>query len=343
MTTEHPPSVCPSWCVRDQREDGPMFALDPITWHYAAPLVVHTSRGNGTISRAGVHDAADVDVAAALTWAAGVAGPIAAATELTGGMTSTMLRLQSVSGPDVVLRLMTREPWRSHGEGLATRESPVQQMLADTLLPVPRSLALDAGGQSCAYPAHLMSLLPGHTDPDRADPAALGQMADLLAAVHHVEPTIEVRPYQSWAWEAKYVPPQWAKDASVWEDAFAVLRSDPPEHDQCFIHRDFGPHNVLWSDGQVSGVVDWVETSLGPAWLDVAHCCTNIALVRGNQPADIFADAYTQRTGRAAQPYFDVMDIVVSCHHRAEKASSLPRPSCGTSRTAYMPCYRGAA
>jgi len=122
MTTEHPPSVCPSWCVRDQREDGPMFALDPITWHYAAPLVVHTSRGNGTISRAGVHDAADVDVAAALTWAAGVAGPIAAATELTGGMTSTMLRLQSVSGPDVVLRLMTREPWRSHGEGLATRE-----------------------------------------------------------------------------------------------------------------------------------------------------------------------------------------------------------------------------
>ena len=45
MTTEHPPSICPSWCVRDQREDGPDFALDPITWHYAAPLVVHTSRG----------------------------------------------------------------------------------------------------------------------------------------------------------------------------------------------------------------------------------------------------------------------------------------------------------
>jgi len=67
---------------------------------------------------------------------------------------------------------------------------------------------------------------------------------------------------------------------------------------------------VLWYGGQVSGVVDWVETSLGPAWLDVAHCCTNIALVRGNQPADIFGDAYTQRTGRAAQPYFDVMDIV---------------------------------
>jgi hypothetical protein len=51
-----------------------------------------------------VHDAADADVAAALTWAAGVAGPIEAVTELTGGMTSTMRRLLSVSGPDVVLR-----------------------------------------------------------------------------------------------------------------------------------------------------------------------------------------------------------------------------------------------
>lgn len=95
----------------------------------------------------------------------------------------------------------------------------------------------------------------------------------------------------------------------MWEDAIAVLRIDPPEHDQCFIHRDFGPRNVLWSDGQVSRVVDWVATSLDPAWLDVAHCCTNITLVRGNQPAHIFANAYTQRTGRAAQPYFDVMDI----------------------------------
>ncbi len=254
--------------------------------------------------------APDVDTTAALAWAAGVVGPIATVTELTGGMTSTMLRLRSDSPSDVVLRLMTREPWRTHGEGLTTRESQVQQMLASTPLPVPRSLALDPSGQSCGYSAPLMSLLPGHIDPSLADPAWLGQMVDLLAAIHDVEPTIEVRPYQSWAWEAKYVPPEWAKDASVWQDAFAVLRGDPPEHNTRLIHRDFGPRNVLWSEGQITGVVDWVETSLGPAWLDVAHCCTNLALVHGNQPADLFAAAYTERTGQAAQPYFDVMDIV---------------------------------
>ncbi len=32
--------------------------------------------------------------------------------------------------------------------------------------------------------------------------------------------------------------------------------------------------------------------------------------MRGNQLAGNFADAYTQRTGRAAQPYFYVKDIV---------------------------------
>lgn len=34
----------------------------------------------------------------------------------------------SVTGDDdLVLRLMTREPWRSHGHGLTARESQIQQ------------------------------------------------------------------------------------------------------------------------------------------------------------------------------------------------------------------------
>ena len=67
---------------------------------------------------------------------------------------------------------------------------------------------------------------------------------------------------------------------------------------------------MLWLDGRVSGVVDWVETSMGPAWLDVAHCCTTIAITHGTETADRFADVYVARTGREPQHYFDVMDIV---------------------------------
>jgi aminoglycoside phosphotransferase (APT) family kinase protein len=78
----------------------------------------------------------------------------------------------------------------------------------------------------------------------------------------------------------------------------------------CFIHRDFQPRNVLWSGDEVSGVVDWVETSIGPAWVDVAHCCTNIAIGHGTEFADLFVAAYVARTGRNPEPHFDVMDIV---------------------------------
>jgi len=252
----------------------------------------------------------DLDVTDALSWAAATIGPITGMRELSGGWTSTMLALTTESDDELVLRLMTREPWRTHGHALTTRECEIQQMLASTPVPAPRSRALDAHGRACGFPAHLMSLLPGRVDADRVDEASLDRLADLLATIHEVSPTIEVRTYQSWAWEAKYTVPSWATDPNLWEEAFALLRTDAPDYEPCFIHRDFQPRNVLWSGDEVSGVVDWVETSIGPAWLDVAHCCTNIAIGHGTESADLFAAAYVARTGRTPQPHFDVMDIV---------------------------------
>lgn len=250
-----------------------------------------------------------LDVSEALSWAAGAVGAVTRVSELPGGWTSTMLALDAGEGA-FVLRLMTREPWHSHGPALTTRECQVQQMLADSSVPAPRSRALDADGRACGVPAHLMSLLPGRTDLDRVDEVSLDRLAAQLAGIHEISPTIGVRAYQSWAWEAKYSVPPWARDAALWEDAFALLRTDVPDFEPCFIHRDFQPRNVLWWGDRISGVVDWVETSMGPAWLDVAHCCTNIAISHGSATADRFAAAYLARTGRKPQHYFDVMDIV---------------------------------
>lgn len=252
-----------------------------------------------------------VDVTAALNWAGEVViGPFTDVRELAGGRTSTMLSLTSRAGRHGVLRLMTREPWRSYGHSLTTREREIQQMLVSTPVPAPRSLALDADGRDCGHPAHLMSRLPGGVDLNRVDAVSLVRLADQLATIHDVAPTMEVRAYQSWASEAKHVAPPWTTDPRLWEEAFALLRTDPPAYEPCFIHRDFQLGNVLWDEGGISGVVDWVETSIGPAWLDVAHCCTNIAIGHGTETAEAFASAYVERTGRQPQPYFDVMDVV---------------------------------
>jgi aminoglycoside/choline kinase family phosphotransferase len=83
-----------------------------------------------------------------------------------------------------------------------------------------------------------------------------------------------------------------------------VIRREPPDHQSCFLHRDFHPGNVLFTgDGdtlRVSGVVDWVETSWGPADLDVAHCSTALALLHGVPEGMRFADRYTGAGGRLA-------------------------------------------
>ncbi|WP_248583548.1 aminoglycoside phosphotransferase family protein [Nocardioides sp. InS609-2] len=229
---------------------------------------------------------------------------------LTGGWTSTMLRLDDESGASSVLRLMTNEPWLTHGAALTTRESEVQTLLTDSPVPVPTSLALDATGDLAGHPAHLMSLLPGAVEEDRIDDGGLNRLAALLVDIHATRPPESPRDYQSWAWPAKRVVPSWATEPDVWQAAFAVLAGDPPAFDPTFLHRDFHLRNVLWVDGEISGVVDWVETSWGPAWLDVAHCRTNLAIRHGSAVADRFAASYVAKTGREPDTYWDVMDVV---------------------------------
>ena len=246
----------------------------------------------------------------ALAWVAETVGPLADVRTLEGGRTSTMLAITPVRGAAVVLRLMTVEPWRTHGAELTTRERDTQRRLEGSRVPAPRTLALDASGERCGHPAHLMTRLPGRPETDRADAGSLDRLAELLARIHALEPRADVRRFQSWAWEEKYVVPTWAGDPGLWQGAFELLRTPVPAHEPTSLHRDFGPHNVLWSGGEVTGLVDWVETSVGPAWLDVAHSSTNLALRHGNEVADAFADAYVARTGRIPQPYVDVMDVV---------------------------------
>ena len=82
----------------------------------------------------------DVDLAAAL----GLGGlrtsgaPVASYDALDGGLTSTMLALRHDDGAESVLRLMTVEPWRTHGAELTTRASGEAQLaMAGTAGPGP--------------------------------------------------------------------------------------------------------------------------------------------------------------------------------------------------------------
>jgi hypothetical protein len=101
--------------------------------------------------------------------------------------------------------------------------------------------------------------------------------------------------------------------------SLARFRFDPPAHRSCFLHRDFHPGNVLFNRHdntlRVSGVVDWVETSWGPADLDVAHCSTALALLHGVETGMAFAERYVASGGKlddepAAHLYWRLLDAL---------------------------------
>ncbi|WNI21201.1 aminoglycoside phosphotransferase family protein [Streptomyces sp. ITFR-16] len=236
---------------------------------------------------------------------------IAGVEALRGGWTSRMRRLsvEGGEGPDrLVLRSFVKPFFVRHAQGLLTREADVLTRLGGTDIPAASLHAVDATAAHCDHPSLLMSLLPGGV---RLSDEGAGHRAGLLAAqlvrIHAVDVTAEDRPraYEAWTAPDRVRVPEATARPGLWRRAVDVIRRDAPAYRPRFLHRDFHPGNVLF-DGEgehvrITGVVDWVETSWGPADLDVAHCSTALALLHGAASGMAFADAYTAAGGRPAE------------------------------------------
>jgi aminoglycoside phosphotransferase (APT) family kinase protein len=233
---------------------------------------------------------------------------------LVGGWTSAMHAVTVRRGSDehtLVLRRMFREPWRTHARELLEREAMVLQMLAGHPVPTATLLAVDPTASATDEPALLMSQLPGRLRLD--DLGVTAPLAQMLARIHRIRPDDgdRPRPYQSWAFPERRAVPAWAERPQLWQRAFGLIDVHPPDYEGCFLHRDFHPGNVLFDGGTITGVVDWVETSWGPADLDVAHCSTALSLLHGTDAAKHFRDDYRAAGGAlGGDRYWSLIDAV---------------------------------
>jgi hypothetical protein len=100
----------------------------------------------------------------------------------------------------------------------------------------------------------------------------------------------------------------------AWERATEVFCGPVPASDVGFVHRDFHPGNLLWSRGHLSGVVDWQSACLGPASIDPGHCRLNM-LYYDAALADELRQAWELRSGRAFDPWADIMSIIGALDH----------------------------
>ncbi|MPY55145.1 alpha/beta fold hydrolase [Streptomyces acidicola] len=222
-------------------------------------------------------------------------------TVLHGGWSSQMRRLTLDDGSSLVLRSFVRPFFRRHAPGLLAREASVLTLLAPyDGIPVPELRAVDATAEHADHPSLLMSLLPGTVRVDDVDlERRLDLLAGQLARVHAVVPDERPRTYQAWTSPERVGSP----GGEPWDRAVDVIRRAAPAYEGCFLHRDFHPGNVLFTGAgetlRITGVVDWVETSWGPADLDVAHCSTALALLHGPEHGLGFRARYEARGGRS--------------------------------------------
>lgn len=253
----------------------------------------------------------------------GVGERIVRTEALQGGITADIQRLtigtRDGDVRDLVLRSFVNV---EHAEDWLNREADALALLTGTGVPAPGLVAVDPTATHCEYPSLLMTHLAGRTVlDDEGLETRVPLLARQLVAIHAVRPAVRPREYVAWTTADTVVVPKGA-DAAAWAAAIDVIRRPAPPYEGRFLHRDFHPGNVLFdvpppspAGPRITGVVDWAQTSWGPADLDVAHCSTNLALLHGPAWGLQFAEAYEEAGGVLASAaserlYWQVRDVL---------------------------------
>jgi aminoglycoside phosphotransferase (APT) family kinase protein len=233
---------------------------------------------------------------------------------LRGGISSSVhvvtLRHRSGTRQEVVVRRWVGDDV-DRARRRVEREGRILTALAGTEIPAPALVATSDGTETDAMPALVMTRVPGEVYLAPRDPNGwLRQMAAILPRIHELDVAAD-------PWEPAAVQPRPVPDGispAVWTAAAAVLAQPPPpstESVRRFVHTDYQHFNLLWHDGHLSGVVDWVSPSLGSPDLDVAHCRLNLAVLFTPDWSERFRLAYEAEAGRSVHPWFDLFRLTM--------------------------------
>ncbi len=235
---------------------------------------------------------------------------------MAGATSSTLYAIQCLYQGrtlNLVLRLFTNTEWLQEEPDLAAHEASNLHKVKEAGLPTPDLIAFDAEGQACGAPALLMTRLPGRVVLRPAHfQDHLARMAEVLVRLH-----VLAAPDYRWVFAPYYdvtrlALPEWSHVPDLWKKAIEIASGPWPDHPERFIHRDYHPANLLWTDHRVSGVIDWANACRGPAGIDVSWCRRNLASMYGVRAADAFLQAYQRLAGSSSQyhPFWDLLSIL---------------------------------
>jgi aminoglycoside phosphotransferase (APT) family kinase protein len=233
------------------------------------------------------------------------------------GATSSLLHTIELEVSDrrriLVLRRFNDARWVKREPDVAKREATSLQHAVRAGLAAPTVIAVDADGDHCGVPATLVTLIEGAVILDPPDLSQwVGGLAKAAALIHRVDAAGFRWKYHRYNDGVDLAVPVWSHEPDAWQKAIDVVTGPQPAYAECFVHRDYHPSNVLWDNGRVTGVVDWVNGCRGPANIDVAWCRHNLANLHGVTIADAFLASYMAAAGPEFHydPYWDLMSVV---------------------------------
>lgn len=225
--------------------------------------------------------------------------PIVGVDQVGGGITNTKWLLRLANDDHLVIRWADPQVWGETGREHVRREAMALRLLADSELPVSRLVATDPNGADAGGPANLLGWQAGATRLSPLGPVAIDELARIAVAVHRVPvPEAERPPVFDYRGPAHPEVPGWTGRPELWRHAIALGKTGAPPTPYGLLHRDFHFGNLLWEGDQISGLIDWAELSWGPPDLDVAHLCSDFAMLHDVGEAEAFRTAYVAQGGR---------------------------------------------
>ena len=97
--------------------------------------------------------------------------------------------------------------------------------------------------------------------------------------------------------DGRHGPPWTGWPTAGLRDAAREAASGPLVDEEVLVHGDYQHFNVLWSDGRLSGVVDWPNGATGNRGSDVGHCRLNLAVLFDAETAADYLTMYERAAG----------------------------------------------
>jgi len=242
------------------------------------------------------------------------------ATPLLGGLDTATYRLdvRLADGTSQCLVLHQYRGWEpARASDRVNREHRLLEAIGPVFRWAPRTLLYDPSGELLGDPATLLTYLPGAPVPPPQVPSGparetwIDEFARPLVALHGI-------PLDRLPSDCRTDDPDGglegvareARDDELSRALLAALRRTGPPRvaPGSLLHHDYWYGNTLWSDGGLTGVIDWISARIGDPQKDVALARCDLAVTLDLRASNEFVDRYRGLGGpTGAFAYWDLL------------------------------------